>query len=66
EVIIDELQIKDVSLDYTGERRGWAGDVIKTSLSVNLLKSYSWTPKHTIEESIRKMVRWLVMKFGPI
>ncbi|MFW9919481.1 MAG: NAD-dependent epimerase/dehydratase family protein [Candidatus Thorarchaeota archaeon] len=66
EVIIDELQVQDVSIEYTGERRGWAGDVIKTSLSVSLLKSYGWTPKYTIEESIRKMVRWLVQKFGPI
>lgn len=66
EVIIDELGLLDVSIEYTGEERGWAGDVIKTSLSIDLLRSYGWTSKYSIEDSIRKMVRWLHETYGPI
>ncbi len=65
-VVIEELGLSDVSLQYTGESRGWAGDVSRTRLSVDLLKSFGWSPKYTIEESIRKMVRWLVTQYGSI
>ena len=66
EIIIDELGLHDVSTEYTGGKRGWPGDVMMTSLSVNKLKSFGWVPKYSIEESIRKMVKWLVQEYGPL
>ncbi len=66
EILVEGLGLDDVHIDYTGERRGWAGDVIKTSLSVERLKSHGWKPQFGIEQSIRKMIDWLIERFGAI
>ncbi len=66
EIVVDELHLPDVHIKYSGDDRGWVGDVRKTDLDIDLLKSYGWSAKTSTEDSIRTMVRWLVQEFGPI
>lgn len=66
EIVVDELHLPDVHIKYSRDDRGWVGDVRKTDLSIDLLKSYGWSAKTSTEDSIRIMVRWLVQEFGPI
>lgn len=66
EIVVDELHLPDVHIKYSEDDRGWVGDVRKTDLSIDLLKSYGWSARDSTEDSIRIMVRWLVQEFGPI
>jgi UDP-glucose 4-epimerase len=58
-IVCDEMDFVNVKFEYTGENRGWLGDVPKFLLNIDKLKNLGWEPKFTIEESIRKTVEWL-------
>ncbi len=66
EVVCNQLQLDNVKLDYTGTKRGWSGDVIKTDFDVNLLNSFGWNLKTTLENAVRYNVTWLVKQFGEV
>jgi len=63
-LIINELQLKNVKLKYTGGTRGWTGDVIKSLLSIEKIKKLGWTPKIPIEKGIHLYVEWLKKRFN--
>lgn len=58
--VIDELKLKNVERSYTGGVAGWKGDQPKVLLATDRIKSLGWKPKTSIEEGIRKTVRYLV------
>jgi UDP-glucose 4-epimerase len=58
-VILDELKLKDVQLDFAGGKRGWVGDSPLVHLDTSLIKSLGWRPTTAIEESVRRTVRYL-------
>jgi len=58
-IICDEMGLINVKFEYTGENRGWPGDVPKFLLDMQKLKKLRWKPKYSIEDSIRKTVEWL-------
>jgi UDP-glucose 4-epimerase len=66
ELVIEEVELDDVKIEYTGSKRGWMGDVTLTDIDISLLKSMGWSPKTTLEEGVRLYVKWLIEKFGPI
>ena len=57
ELIVEEMQLKDVTFRFTGGDRGWIGDVPMMRLAVDKLKSFDWTPDITSEESVRRAIR---------
>jgi UDP-glucose 4-epimerase len=57
ELIIEEMDLKDVSLNFTGGNRGWVGDVPMMQLSVEKLKATGWDPGITSEESVCRAIR---------
>lgn len=59
-VILDELGLKDVKLEFAGGKRGWLGDSPLVHLDTSKIKSLGWTPAVTIEESIRRTTRFLM------
>lgn len=58
-VILDEMKLKDVQLDFAGGKRGWVGDSPLVHLDTTLIKSLGWRPMTAIEESVRRTVRYL-------
>jgi UDP-glucose 4-epimerase len=66
ELVIEEAGISNVQIEYTGSRRGWAGDVTMTDMDISLLKSLGWIPKRSLEEGVRLYVQWLKHRFGSI
>ncbi len=58
-VILDELKLPDVKLDFAGGKRGWVGDSPLVHLDTSLIKSLGWQPQTAIEESVRRTVRYL-------
>jgi UDP-glucose 4-epimerase len=59
-VILDELKLKDVKLEFAGGKRGWLGDSPLVHLDTSKIKSLGWKPTVTIEESIRRTTRFLM------
>ena len=58
EMIIKELNLKNVKIRYTGGIRGWPGDVHTVSLSIKKLRSLGWKPKYYFSnEAARAGVR---------
>jgi len=58
-IILDEMGTKDVQLEFAGGKRGWLGDSPLVHLDTSKIKSLGWTPQTSIEEGIRRTVRYL-------
>lgn len=59
-IVCEEMELDDVTFEFTGGSRGWVGDSPVVHLDTAHLKSTGWSPKVSIEESIRDTVRYLV------
>ncbi len=56
EIVVEELGLKDVRLNFTGGvdgGRGWLGDVKLMHLSISKLQELGWRPKISSERAIR-------------
>ncbi len=58
DIILDELGVKPKKI-YQGGERGWKGDNNFVLLSAEKLHQLGWKPATSIEEGIRKTVRYL-------
>jgi len=58
-IVCDEMRLSNVKFEYTGEERGWMGDIKKFLLDVTKIKKLGWEPKYNTEKSIGKTVEWL-------
>jgi UDP-glucose 4-epimerase len=56
-IVIEELQLHDVKLTFTGGARGWLGDSPFVHLDINRMRALGWRPKIPIAEGIRRTVR---------
>jgi UDP-glucose 4-epimerase len=59
DVIVDELNLKEVRYATTGGERGWLGDSPFVHLDTSKLKALGWRPRVPIEQGIRNTVRYL-------
>lgn len=57
DIIVEELDLQDVTYNYTGGDRGWKGDVPRFSYDISKVLSTGWAPKHTSDEAVRETVR---------
>ncbi|TFG14867.1 NAD-dependent epimerase/dehydratase family protein [Candidatus Thorarchaeota archaeon] len=64
ELVVESLNLEEARIEYTGSKRGWAGDVVITDIDISLLKSLGWQPKTSLENGVRKYVQWLVNTYG--
>lgn len=60
DIVCEEMGLKDVSYHYTGGKRGWIGDSPFVHLDTSRLKALGWKPETSIEEGIRRTVRYLL------
>jgi len=60
EVIIEEMDLKDVAITYTGGQKGWPGDVPVYQLSNQKLTRLGWRSKFKSEEALRMAVKALL------
>ena len=64
EIVIEESGMEGVSIDYTGGKRGWAGDVPKTYLDVTKLLGSGFEPTAMSEQAVRDTARVLISEIG--
>jgi UDP-glucose 4-epimerase len=58
-IILDELGLRDVQLEFAGGQRGWLGDSPLVHLDTTRIKALGWQPETSIEEGVRRTVRYL-------
>ena len=64
EIVVEESKFRNVKIEYTGGKRGWAGDVPKTFLNVDELLKTGFQPTRMSEETIRDCVIDLIDEIG--
>jgi len=63
DIVIDEMELKNVKKRYTGGSRGWIGDNPLVQLSLDKIKRLGWKPTISTDEAIRRTIRW-TLKYG--
>ncbi len=59
-VVLEEAGTPEVKLEFAGGKRGWVGDSPLVHLDTTRLKALGWKPETSIEEGIRRTVRYLL------
>ena len=57
DLVIEEMGLKDVKYNFTGGKRGWAGDVPRFQLDASKIKKLGWKENYTSDEAVRKAIR---------
>jgi len=55
-IVIEEMGLKDVEIQYTGGDRGWKGDVPVVRFNLEKLKSYGWKSEFSSTQAIHNSV----------
>jgi UDP-glucose 4-epimerase len=58
-IVLNELGLKDVALEFSGGKRGWLGDSPLVHLDTTKIRKLGWKPQTSIEEGLRRTVRFL-------
>jgi UDP-glucose 4-epimerase len=66
ELVCEGLGVPDAKIEYTGSKRGWAGDVLVTDLDISLLKSFGWKPRVNLMNGVKLYLEWLIATYGPV
>ena len=64
EIVVAESGLPDVSIEYTGGDRGWAGDVPKAMLDASRMAAAGYTPKFDSEGAVRHTTMVLFEEIG--
>jgi len=57
QLVIGEMDLRDVEVHYGASDRGWAGDVPYIRFSSSKMKGHGWAPKRTSLEAMRASIR---------
>jgi len=57
DIVIEEMKLKSVMIDFTGGRGGWKGDVPIVRFNIDKIHNYGWKAKLNSKKAIKKSVR---------
>jgi len=57
EIVIEEMGLERVKLNFSGGDRGWKGDVPKVRFNLDKVHGLGWRSKYNSEEAIRLSIR---------
>ena len=60
EIVVEEMNLKNVKFKYTGSNRGWKGDIPKIMISIDKLTALGWKPKYCSAEAVRSTTKMLI------
>jgi len=58
-IVLQELGLKDLKMEFTGSKRGWIGDSPFVHLDTSRIAALGWKAETSIEEGIRRTVSYL-------
>jgi UDP-glucose 4-epimerase len=56
-MVVEVMELSGVTLNYTGGKRGWPGDVPRVRLDTSRMEALNWRPEHNSREAVRKAIR---------
>lgn len=59
QIVCEEMGLQNVAFRFTGGRRGWLGDSPFVHLDIAKMQSVGFQPSVTIEQGVRRTVRYL-------
>lgn len=57
EIVIDEMNLKNVQLEYTGGKRGWKGDVPVVRFNLDKIHKLGWKARYNSKDAIKSSIR---------
>jgi UDP-glucose 4-epimerase len=60
QIVVEEMELKDVKFKYTGGQRGWPGDAPYVMFDTTKMAKLGWQAKHTSDEAVRIAARRLL------
>ena len=57
EMVVEEMGLENVKFNYTGGKRGWAGDVPRFQLAIDKMSKLGWKARYTSDDAVRKAIR---------
>jgi UDP-glucose 4-epimerase len=60
DIISEEMELSKVKYTFTGGDRGWKGDSPFVMLDTTKIKNLGWAPKISIEDGIKRTVKYLL------
>ncbi|MFO7676862.1 MAG: NAD-dependent epimerase/dehydratase family protein [Thermoplasmatota archaeon] len=57
EMVVEEMNLENVTFTYTGGKRGWKGDVPRFQLDATKIKNLGWKPHYSSDEAVRKAIQ---------
>ena len=64
EIVVEQTGFKDVSIEYTGGARGWAGDIPRAMLSIEKMLSTGYDVGYGSEAAVRHTAKSLIEEIG--
>ena len=64
EIVVEELDLENVTFKYTGGDRGWKGDVPRFQYDISKVLSTGWKPSHTSDEAVRQSIKDAITGVG--
>ena len=64
EIVVEESGLKEVSIEYTGGDRGWAGDVPKAMLDPTRMNDAGFSTRYNSEGAVRHTAQTLMEEIG--
>ena len=61
-MVIKEMKLKNVKLEYTGKERGWPGDVPQVRLDISKINKLGWKTKLSSDQAVRMAIKDLLKK----
>jgi len=59
-IVIEEIGLRNVRIEYTGEARGWPGDIPSFQYDARKIRALGWKPRHSSDQAIREAVRSMI------
>lgn len=57
DIVVEEMNLKNVKYKYSGSDRGWKGDVPEFSYDITKILNTGWKPNYNSNEAVRKTVK---------
>lgn len=63
-MLAEEMELTNVKFRYTGDERGWPGDVPQVRFDTSRMERLGWKTKYGSDEAVRKAIRNILGKPG--
>lgn len=61
-MVIEEMNLKDVQISYTGGNSGWPGDSPLVHYDISKIKNIGWSPNYDSEQAVKLSIKQTLLR----